>query len=399
MNKEFMEALPVIRRLKDDGHEAYFVGGSIRDVLLGKVIKDVDIASSATPEQVRSLFSKTIDVGSEHGTMIVILNGMHYEVTTFRTEEAYVDNRRPSEVTFVSSLKEDLKRRDFTVNAMAMDEEGTIIDYFQGREHTDRKLITTVGSAHDRFSEDALRMLRAIRFVSQLEFSLSTDTLSAIREKVHLLSKISVERKTMEFEKIMTGRGSGQAFKLVADTGIFEYLPCLKTKKQLLLQFSDLPLHHLSANEERWTALIYVLKISDTEQFLREWKLSNRHIEMIAKNILVLKQRLNGEWTKQLLYEAGLQCAVQVEAVKNLIEGKVLSDERRSELKALYQSLPIHSKNELEFGGLDLLQMSDQKPGPWMGEVIKKIELAVVNDEVENSKEAIKEMLKSCNLI
>ncbi|WP_191560983.1 CCA tRNA nucleotidyltransferase [Metabacillus idriensis] len=399
MNKEFQEALPVIRRLKEHGYEAYFVGGSVRDALLGKKIKDVDIASSATPDQVRSLFSRTVDIGSEHGTMIVILNGLHYEVTTFRTEKAYKDNRRPSEVTFVSSLKEDLKRRDFTVNAMAMDEEGTIIDYFRGREHADLKVITTVGSPHERFSEDALRMLRAIRFVSQLEFTLSTDTLSSIRENAQLLSKISVERKTMEFEKIMAGRGSERALKLVADTGIYEHLPCLKTKKQQFLQLSGLPFHLLSANEERWTALIYVLKISETEQFLREWKLSNRQIEMIAKNILFLKERVNRKWTKQLLYESGLQCALQVEAVKNLIEGNVLSNEGRSELKALYQSLPIHSKNELEFGGTDLLQLSNQKPGPWMGELIKKIELAVVNDEVDNSKEAIKEMLKSCNLI
>ncbi|UOK56842.1 hypothetical protein MGI18_18995 [Bacillus sp. OVS6] len=133
MNKEFQEALPVLKRLKEHGFDAYFVGGSVRDQLLKKEIKDVDIASSATPEQVKALFEKTIDIGSEHGTIIVIVNGIHYEITTFRTESAYEDNRRPTGVTFVSSLKEDLKRRDFTVNAMAMDDAGTIIDFFKAK--------------------------------------------------------------------------------------------------------------------------------------------------------------------------------------------------------------------------------------------------------------------------
>ena len=153
VNREFREALPVLSKLKKHGFEAYFVGGSVRDQLLGKPIKDVDIASSATPDQVQQLFQKTVDIGSEHGTVIVIENGIHYEITTFRTESAYEDNRRPSGVTFVSSLKEDLKRRDFTINAMAMDENGSIIDYFNGREDAEKKRIATVGSPAERFSE------------------------------------------------------------------------------------------------------------------------------------------------------------------------------------------------------------------------------------------------------
>lgn len=399
MNKEFQDALPVIRRLKEHGFEAYFVGGSVRDQLLKKEIKDVDIASSAAPEQVKALFEKTIDIGSLHGTMIVIVGGIHYEITTFRTESAYEDNRRPSGVTFVSSLKEDLKRRDFTVNAMAMDDEGRIIDYFQGKEHAEAKLITTVGSPHERFSEDALRMMRAVRFVSQLGFSLSGDTYEAICEKTHLLEKISVERKTAEFEKIMAGDGSGRALKLVAETGIIDYLPGLDGKKQHLLKACALEINGLSSTEERWTALLDVLEINSIEAFLKSWKLSNRQIEMIAKNSLYLQKRKKSEWTRLSVYEAGLHCTLEVEAVYCLIKGKALSCERTAELKALYQSLPIHSKNELAIGGADLMKISSQKPGPWMGELLKKIELAVVNDEVENSKEAIKEMLASCNLI
>ncbi|MFY0757841.1 CCA tRNA nucleotidyltransferase [Metabacillus dongyingensis] len=399
MNKEFQEALPVLKRLKEHGFDAYFVGGSVRDQLLKKEIKDVDIASSATPEQVKALFEKTIDIGSEHGTMIVIANGIHYEITTFRTESAYEDNRRPRGVTFVSSLKEDLKRRDFTVNAMAMDDAGTIIDFFQGKEHAKTKMITTVGSPHERFSEDALRMMRAVRFVSQLGFSLSRETLEAICEKAPLLENISVERKTAEFEKIMAGEGSGEAMKLVADTGIIDYLPGLEGKKQQLLNASILPISGLSSNEERWTALLDVLEISSIEAFLKRWKLSNRQIGMIAKNIYYLQKRKEGDLTRQSVYEAGLPCTLEVEAVYCLKKGETMSRGRIAELQAFYKNLPIHSKNELAIGGADLMQFSSQKPGPWMGELLKKIELAVVNDEVENSKEAIKEMLRSCNLI
>lgn len=164
MNEPFTHAIPILHTLHEHGHQAYFVGGAVRDVLLGREIGDIDIATDATPDKVESLFEKTVDVGKEHGTVIVLHDGVSYEVTTFRTESEYEDFRRPKEVAFITSLKEDLLRRDLTINAMAMDINGEIIDHVGGKQDIKRKRIQTVGDPACRFQEDALRMMRAVRF-------------------------------------------------------------------------------------------------------------------------------------------------------------------------------------------------------------------------------------------
>lgn len=165
MEQVFIKALPVLNTLIEAGHQAYFVGGAVRDSYMKRAIGDVDIATDAAPNEVERLFKRTVDVGKEHGTIIVLWEDETYEVTTFRTESDYQDYRRPSEVHFITSLEEDLKRRDFTINAMAMKTDGELIDYFGGRQDIDHQLIRTVGKPEDRFQEDALRMLRAIRFM------------------------------------------------------------------------------------------------------------------------------------------------------------------------------------------------------------------------------------------
>ena len=152
MPSEFQEALPVLEKIKAAGFEAYFVGGSVRDALLRRPIHDVDIASSSYPEETKQIFARTVDVGIEHGTVLVLENGGEYEVTTFRTEDVYVDYRRPSQVTFVRSLEEDLKRRDFTINALALDESGQVIDKFSGLKDLEQGLLRAVGLAEDRKS-------------------------------------------------------------------------------------------------------------------------------------------------------------------------------------------------------------------------------------------------------
>ncbi|MBW3216787.1 CCA tRNA nucleotidyltransferase, partial [Salmonella enterica subsp. enterica serovar Javiana] len=156
--ERFKKASSIIETLKQQGHEAYFVGGSVRDLIIDRPIGDIDIATSALPEEVMAIFPRNVPVGLEHGTVIVVENGEPYEVTTFRTESEYEDFRRPSSVQFVRSLEEDLKRRDFTMNAIAMTEEGKMVDLFAGQEAIQQREIVTVGNAADRFQEDALRM-------------------------------------------------------------------------------------------------------------------------------------------------------------------------------------------------------------------------------------------------
>src|SRR5699024_121488 len=156
----------VISRLKSDGHKAYFVGGCVRDSILKREIKDIDIATSARPEDVMKIFKKTVPTGIEHGTVLVLYKEIPFEVTTFRTETSYSDRRHPDSVQFIRDLEGDLKRRDFTINAMAMNENYQLIDLFKGKRDLVNKQIKTVGNASHRFEEDALRMLRALRFAS-----------------------------------------------------------------------------------------------------------------------------------------------------------------------------------------------------------------------------------------
>ena len=169
----------ILKTLQDAGYEAYIVGGCVRDAILGLEPKDWDITTSALPEQVKSLFSNTVDTGIQHGTVMVIRHGTGYEVTTYRIDGEYKDGRHPENVVFTRSLAEDLKRRDFTINAFAYSPEKGVVDMFDGLEDLENRLIRCVGDPNARFSEDALRIMRAVRFSAQLAFKIETVTLAA----------------------------------------------------------------------------------------------------------------------------------------------------------------------------------------------------------------------------
>ena len=194
----------IINILESNGHEAYAVGGCVRDCILGKIPHDWDITTSALPEEVKSLFNKTFDTGIEHGTVTVLIRGVGYEVTTYRVDGKYEDGRHPKEVTFTASLEEDLKRRDFTINAMAYNDARGLVDLFGGMDDLDAGIIRAVGDPRERFTEDALRMLRALRFSAQLGFDIEDETLRAIKELAPTLDRISAERIQVEMVKLIT---------------------------------------------------------------------------------------------------------------------------------------------------------------------------------------------------
>jgi tRNA nucleotidyltransferase (CCA-adding enzyme) len=193
----------IISRLEAEGFAAFMVGGCVRDILLGRRPKDWDVTTSASPGIVQSLFENTVPTGERHGTVTVIMDGNQAEVTTFRSESAYTDHRRPDSVTFVSDLKEDLRRRDFTINAMAMKPDGTIIDYFGGRADLNARTIRCVGDARERFAEDALRMLRALRFGAELGFEIEDGTYHALKDCAALSAFLSPERIRDELCRIL----------------------------------------------------------------------------------------------------------------------------------------------------------------------------------------------------
>ncbi|MFZ0447013.1 MAG: CCA tRNA nucleotidyltransferase [Bacillus sp. (in: firmicutes)] len=397
MRPVFKQATPILTEIEKAGFEAYFVGGCVRDHLIGREISDIDIATSATPHEIKEIFPKTIDVGIEHGTVIVNWNKETYELTTFRTDGEYTDFRRPSEVTFIRNLHEDLKRRDFTMNSIAMDKDGTLIDPFQGKQAIQNKMIETVGTASERFHEDALRMMRAVRFVSQLQFSIEPTTYHALKEHASLLEKVATERKTIEFEKMLNGKNKVQALEMLIDTKLYRYLPGLMNHEKALLDVTRLDIELLTI-VEIWSLLLYFIgcSTSESEKFLRQWKLPLKRIRNIQSILQLFKSRLHREWSTNTLFSAKLENAISTEKLFNVLNNKhVLTGVR--ELKGQFDDLIIKDSHELAVSGKDLMQWENKKGGPWLKEALQAIEKAVLTKQVVNEKEKIREWLQKCN--
>lgn len=213
----------IIKTLQSHGYEAYAVGGCVRDSLLGRTPGDWDITTSALPEETKALFDKTFDTGIEHGTITVLMGKEGFEVTTYRIDGKYEDSRHPSEVTFTRCLSEDLLRRDFTINAMAYNDEDGIVDLFDGMADLEKKVIRCVGNAEARFGEDALRIMRAVRFSAQLGFEIEEQTQAAIRKLAFSLKNISAERIQVELIKLLTSPHPEQ-IRLAYELGITEVM-------------------------------------------------------------------------------------------------------------------------------------------------------------------------------
>jgi poly(A) polymerase len=213
-------ATKVVRTLREHGFQALFAGGCVRDMLLGRPAKDHDVATSAHPEEVMKLFRRTLKVGAKFGVVIVLTDGQQVEVATFRTESGYVDGRHPSHVEFAGA-KEDAKRRDFTINGMFFDPiDGKVIDFVGGQKDLTARLLRTIGSASDRFSEDYLRMLRAVRIATQLGFAIETKTWAAVISHAASIAKISAERITIELETAITDPNRARGAALLVESGL-----------------------------------------------------------------------------------------------------------------------------------------------------------------------------------
>lgn len=385
----FVKAMPVLQTLEDAGFEAYFVGGSVRDVLLHRHVHDVDITTSAYPEEVKELFDKSIDTGIKHGTVTVLYGGESYEITTFRTESGYQDFRRPDHVTFVQNLDEDLKRRDFTINALAMDMHGDIVDLFNGIEDLKNHIIRAVGNPEKRFHEDALRMMRAVRFMSQLEFKLEEKTEQAIKDNHELLKKISVERIREEFVKMGLGPFSRQAFQIFLDTQLSEDVPDFAGKKDLLQVYPQLKFSP-TMETSLWAVIIILLKVPNENigKFMRDWKNSNAMTEKVEQIIKMFDLIADHVPTDYELFEAGEDIIINTIDVANIL-GQPVSSEA---LVDRYMALPIKTPSELAVDGRFLIKRG-MRPGAQLGRTLNQIRKKVVACEIENSEEAIEQYL------
>lgn len=385
----FVKAMPVLQTLEDAGFEAYFVGGSVRDVLLHRHVHDVDITTSAYPEEVKELFDKSIDTGIKHGTVTVLYGGESYEITTFRTESGYQDFRRPDHVTFVQNLDEDLKRRDFTINALAMDMHGNIVDLFNGIEDLKNHIIRAVGNPEKRFHEDALRMMRAVRFMSQLKFKLEEKTEQAIKDNHELLKKISVERIREEFVKMGLGSFSREAFQIFLDTQLSEDVPDFAGKKDLLQVYPQLKFSP-TMETSLWAVIIILLKVPNEKigKFMRDWKNSNAMTEKVEQVIKMFDLIADHVPTDYDLFEAGEDIIINTIDVAHIL-GQPISSEA---LVDRYLALPIKKSSELAVDGRFLIKRG-MRPGAQLGHTLNKIRELVVAGEIENSEEAIEQYL------
>lgn len=244
----------IINRLKENGYEAYAVGGCVRDSVLRRIPDDWDITTSATPNETKALFPRTFDTGIEHGTITVLVEKESFEVTTYRVDGEYEDSRHPKEVVFTRSLREDLLRRDFTINAMAYNEEEGLVDIFGGMKDLEQKMIRCVGNAQERFGEDALRILRAVRFAAQLGFEIEPDTMEGIRKLAPTLANISAERIQVELIKMLVSPNPG-LLKLAYELGITkiilpEFDEMMHTEQETPHHMYSVGVHTLKAIEQ-----------------------------------------------------------------------------------------------------------------------------------------------------
>ena len=215
-------AVGIVRRLRDAGHEAYFAGGSVRDQLLGREPADFDVATSAPPDAVRALFPRTVAIGAQFGVILVVVDGVPFEVATFRSDDAYVDGRRPSRVHF-GSAHEDALRRDFTINGLFLDPlDGRVVDFVEGRADLRAGLVRAIGDPRARIAEDRLRMLRAVRFAARFGFAIERATHDAIVAAAPTVTDIAAERIGDELLKILTEGGARRGFALLSDTGLLD---------------------------------------------------------------------------------------------------------------------------------------------------------------------------------
>ena len=378
------DVLFILNKMKESGYSAHVVGGSVRDSLIGRPLGDFDITTNATPDETKAVFEdyKTVDTGIKHGTVTLVLDGIPYEITTYRVDGDYKDNRHPECVTFTDRLEEDLARRDFTVNAMAYDPTSGLSDPFGGREDAEMKIIRAVGDPYVRFDEDALRILRALRFASVLGFRIEDATAAAARELAPRLTSISKERVYTELKKLIMGVDSRKIlleysaiFKIILDGLAIEKMP----EKELFDR----------ADYYSRLASIFLLNSADpagcAELVLTELK-TDKFTRTHTKSVLSAYNGASFDTQRDSLLTIvryGEEVAEGVLALGILL-GRFTDRDRATFTNALASGVP-YKISGLAVRGTDLLSLGIK--GERVGETLSRLLCAVINGEVANTKD------------
>ncbi|NMM64817.1 CCA tRNA nucleotidyltransferase [Clostridium sp. P21] len=428
----------IMKILKNRGYESYVVGGCVRDSLINREPNDWDLTTNALPEQTLEIFKaegfRVIETGIKHGTVTILMNCNSYEVTTYRVDGQYLDNRHPDNVTFTTSLKEDLSRRDFTINAMAYNEDKGLIDYFNGISDLKRKIIKCVGNADERFNEDALRMLRAVRFSSELEFKLDyQDAFSAIKKNCNLIENISAERIREELCKILISHKPSSGVLALKETNLLKYIlpeiiPCIGFQQHNIHHDKDVFYHTLSVLDNapnniniRLAALLHDIgkpkcftmddknvghfyghnKVSTeiARKILTKLKFDNKTIDTVC--VLIYEHMSKFDKIKPYNIKKFMN-RVKIENLEDLFElqiadikgsakeyqdfSKILMLKHKCEI-ILNERQPLNIK-DLNINGSDLINLGI-KQGKQIGEILKVLLDKVLENPNMNSKEKL----------
>ena len=352
-NKIEEKALKILDILHEHQHESYIVGGYVRDKLINRTSNDIDICTSATPKEIMEIFPNTSS--PNYGSINIVYKNTNFDITTFRKDIKYQDNRLPVKIKYIKSIKKDLLRRDFTINTFCINKDGKVKDYLNATPDLNKRIIRTVGNPRYRLKEDSLRILRAIRFATILDFDIEPKTKHYLTEYAHLLKKLSYQRKKQELDKIFTSNRKEKGIQLLIDLKIDDALKLSKLKD--ITPCDDL------------IGIWAQLNVDDIYPFTKVERHEMKKIRELLK--LDIQDPYN-------LYTYGLYTATVVYQIKK---------ESIAKLNKIYQSLPIHAIKDTAINGKDIAEILNKKPGNYIKEITHDLEKQILSNKVNNTKE------------
>lgn len=353
--------LEVLKKIESHGFKVYAVGGYVRDLYLKRKTFDVDICTNATPKELKEIFKDVMLPKTQYGSITVIYNKIRFEITTFRKEYKYEKNRLPVKIKYINDLVKDLKRRDFIINTLCMDSEGNIIDVFDSRKDLDNKIIKAVGNPRHKLKEDALRILRAIRFATILDFKLDEPLKKYIKKYGYLLKKLSYQRKKDELDKIFSSPNVRYGLSLIKELGLDKHLE-LSNIDSVVVTSSMLGI---------WAQV-------DVENI---YKFNKNELETIRK----IKELLSKDILDEInLYKYGLYITTIVGEIKN-IDRKLITKK--------YNEFAIKNHKDIVINGEQICNLLRKKPGPYVKKILNDIENKILKKELVNEKNALKKYI------
>lgn len=356
------KATEVLKKLESSGYSAYIVGGFVRDYLINKPSTDIDICTNATPKEIISIFDINILPENNYGSVVIIYKKVRFDITTYRKEIKYEDNRHPIKIKYINSIKQDLLRRDFTINTLCMNSNKEVLDILNIKKDLDNKLIKTVGSPRIKIKEDALRILRAIRFSTTLDFEIDKKTKFYIKKYGYLLKKLSYSRKKEELDKIFLNKNYQKGINLIIELNLEDYLDIPNIKKLL-------PCNNLIGI---WSQL----NVDNIYPFTKLEKEQMKKIrELLNKDIL----------NPYIVYTYGLYLTTIVSEIKNIDKKK---------LNKVRNNLPILSRQDLAVKPIMISKILEKQPGNYLKQAISQIEKEVVLGNINNNYQEIEKYIK-----